>query len=150
MTASLSEMLAMQVKVLSPKLPKRQFLPVSGDGELITSLNFALTGDDTSTLHALICLMPTVTTLLPTKHIPLTTEVHLLVECNFAEPVFELTAQTLRNPSLISPRVARYCESGLNAILLTPKLCSVKTAKGASFEESGAVENINTRGLYPV
>jgi hypothetical protein len=72
----------------------------------------------------------------------------LFVECSLADPVLELIAQTKRNPSFISPRVAKYWESGLKAKLRTPKLCSVMIERGM-FEESSR-EKINTLGQYPV
>ena len=86
----------------------------------------------------------------PIQHISRTNEVHLFVECSFAEPVFRFTAHINRKPSLTSPSVARYCEFGLNARLRTPNVCSDNIDKGTSSGESLAVEKIKTRGLYPV
>lgn len=74
-------------------------------------------------------------------------DVHLFVECSLAAPVRKLICQTKRNPSFISPRVAKYCELELNARLRTPKECSVKAVRGISRGASGAVEKIKTRGL---
>lgn len=74
-------------------------------------------------------------------------DVHLFAECNLAAPVFKLMAQIKRNPSFVSPKVAKYCELGLNERLLTPKLCSTRMDKGISDGASFAVEKIRTRGL---
>ena len=61
-----------------------------------------------------------------------------------------LIDQIKRNPSLGLPSVAKYSESGLKAKLHTPKVCSLRIDKGTSGKASRAVENIRTRGLYPV
>jgi hypothetical protein len=76
--------------------------------------------------------------------------VHLLVEWSLADPFFRLIDQMKRNPSFGLPRVAKYCESGLNARLQTPNVCSLRMERGTSGKASRAVENIRTRGLYPV
>lgn len=74
-------------------------------------------------------------------------EVHLFAECNLADPFLRLIAQMKRNPSFGLPRVAKYWESGLNARLHTPNVCSFKIDSGTSGKASFAVEKIRTRGL---
>jgi hypothetical protein len=74
-------------------------------------------------------------------------EVHLFTECSLADPFLRLMCQMKRNPSFGLPRVAKYCESGLNARLHTPNVCSVRIDSGTSGKASFAVENIKTRGL---
>lgn len=76
--------------------------------------------------------------------------VHLLLACSVAAPVRELTLQMYRKPSLGEPKLAKYCESGEKARHLTPKECSDRAVSGVSEGASGAVEKINTRGLWPV
>lgn len=83
----------------------------------------------------------------PIQHMSRMKDVHLFVECNFAAPVRRLIAQTKRNPSFTSPKVARYCELELKARLRTPNECSVKAVRGISRGASGAVEKSSTRGL---
>ena len=77
----------------------------------------------------------------------LTRAVHLFVENSFTEPFLGFMAHMKRNPSLVSPRVARNLASGLNAIARIPKECSVRIEIGVSCAESAAVEKIMTRGL---
>jgi len=115
-TASFSETLAAQVKVLSPKAPSKQFLPESAFG--IGLAKFAadsglwrdLPGDPglcSGSLHTLACRTPTVTNVCPIQHMSLTNAVHLFVECSLADPFFKLTAQIKRNPSLTLPSDAK-------------------------------------------
>lgn len=74
------------------------------------------------------------------KHMSRIEDVHLLVKWSFAAPLFRLTDQTNRKPSLVSPSVARYCESLLKASPRTPKVCSVRIDSGTSEGASFAVE----------
>lgn len=93
---------------------------------------------------------PYVISVCPIQHMSRTKAVHLFVECSLAAAVFRLTDQTKRNPSFMSPKVARYCEFELKARARTPKECSVMTVNGTSGGESFAVEKMRTLGLYPV
>jgi hypothetical protein len=76
-----------------------------------------------------------------------TNEVHLLAEWSLADPFFRLIVQINKNPSFGFPSVAKYCESGLNARLRTPNVCSIKIDRGTSGRASLAVEKSRTRGL---
>ncbi len=66
------------------------------------------------------------------------------------EPDLGLTVYRRRNPSNEFPREQSHLESAENAIDCTPKVWSARTDKGTSVGESGTVEKIRTRGLYPV
>lgn len=146
----------MQVNVQSESEPSKQFRPgnVIGPGLGIFSGSefrdrVGLKGgglESRTTLHILTCLVPTVTSEVPHQVISQMFEVHLFAECKRTAPVFELTAQKKRKPSLISPKVARYRESGLNATHRTPNECSDMMDKGKS-AASSTVEKIRTLGL---
>jgi hypothetical protein len=72
--------------------------------------------------QTLTCLVPAVIRLVPSHAMVDTVLVHLLVECKVADPVLELMFQMYNVPSFVAPRLARYCESGLNAMQRTPKV----------------------------
>ena len=76
----------------------------------------------------------------PIQHISRTKEVHRLVEWSFADPFLRLMPHTKRNPSFMSPSVARHCELALKAMHRTPTVCSLRIERGTSDGESFAVE----------
>ena len=127
-----------------------KLLGVLGDSGPDSSLSAEEVAAQPSTRQTLTCLVPTVTMLLPIHTIWQMLLVHLLLECNAAAPFLLLMAQTYRKPSLAAPKLARNCEFGLNATDRRPKVWSGRQVSGASDEDSFEVENISTRGLYPV
>ena len=147
------------MNVSSTRFPRRTFLPVrvcgaglakpdSSDRNRTRFDGDGLTGS--AIFHALICLVPTVISVLPYQTISDMLVVHRFAECNFTLPDFVLTDHINRNPSLGSPSVARYLPSGLKATALTPKVCSDMIDSGTLALASSAVEKTRTLGLYPV
>ena len=168
--------LAAQVKVQSTRGPRRQLRPnkvlITGfagtAGVALSRFNFDLDGERgavSSMRQTLTCLVPTlysvswtseimfrhystyVTKALPIQIIWRTLLVHLLVECNRADPFLWLMDQIYRKPSFIVPRLATHRESGLKATQRMPKLCSDKDAIGISEGAPLARENIRTLGV---
>jgi hypothetical protein len=139
------------VKVTSRSASRRQFRPASvlcaelerKVESLCRGLEARAVEFGSSIRQTLTCLVPTlhlispmsnseyrseemwnthVTRLFPIHAIRLIELVHLLLACRIAAPVRGLMLHTYKNPSLAVPRLARYCESGLNATQRTPKV----------------------------
>jgi len=74
-----------------------------------------------STLHTLACRVPILITLWPNQVTKLTL-LHLLLECNLAEPFFGLIEYISIKASYVLPKVQSQRESRENATAETPKL----------------------------
>ena len=121
--------------MLSPRVPSRQFLPVSAfgaklaEGAATSTFKRDLVGETgrvaVGRRQTLTCRRPVlknelincqvlpsdqtyVTKVWPTQHISLINEVHLFAECNLADPFLRFTVHMKRNPSFGLPSVAKY------------------------------------------
>lgn len=147
-----------QVNIASFNGPRRQFLPanVFGTG-LAVDLSCTLSkprrpfeGDDgCSSLQILTWRVPTLTTLVPIQA-TVPAAVHRFDESSLKAPVFGLIDHRKRPPSCESPKEHSHRESGEKANARTPKVCSVKHARGTSVGALEAVEKIRIRGRYPI